>query len=184
MSGLLYLDCFSGIAGDMTAAALLSLGGAEKELRKALKGVPLSGYRFGVEKATSGGIAGTRVHVNVSRGKADVRHLAGVVALLRASSLPAEVRARAISCFERLGEAEAKVHGTTVDRVHFHEVGAVDAIVDIVSCCFLFERLGAPRAFCSSLPGGSGEAWSAHGKIPVPGPATMELLRDAPWRLG
>jgi uncharacterized protein (TIGR00299 family) protein len=184
VSGLLYFDCFSGIAGDMTTAALLSLSGAEKALRKALKGVPLSGYRFQVEQGSSGGVAGTRVHVNVSGRQAHGRHLPDIVSLLRASSLPGEVRARAISCFERLGEAEAKVHGATVDQVHFHEVGAVDAIVDIVSGCFLFELLGAPRAFCSSLPGGSGEAWSAHGKIPVPGPATLALLDGARWRFG
>ena len=136
--------------------------------------MPLSGYRLAVERGTSGGVAGTRVDVNVSRGKAHGRHLPDIVALLRASSLPGEVRARAISCFERLGEAEAKVHGVPVGKVHFHEVGAVDAIVDIVSGCFLFEHLGAPKAFCSPLPGGSGEAWSERGKIPVPGPATLE----------
>ena len=129
-------------------------------------------------------MAGTRVRVNVSGKQARGRHLPDIVALLRASSLAEGTRVRAISCFERLGEAEAKVHGTTVDKVHFHEVGAVDAIVDIVSGCFLFEHLGAPKAFCSPLPGGSGEAWSEHGKIPVPGPATLELLRDAPWRFG
>lgn len=184
MSGQLYFDCFTGIAGDMATAALLSLSGAEKELRKALKGVRLSGYRLVVERGTSAGIAGTRVDVNVSRRNSAARHLPDIVSLLRASTLPADVRARAISCFERLGEAEAHVHGTTPDRVHFHEVGAVDAIVDIVSACFLYEHLGAPKAFCSALPGGSGVAWSAHGKIPVPGPATLELLRDAPWRFG
>ncbi|GAB4241680.1 MAG: nickel pincer cofactor biosynthesis protein LarC [Deltaproteobacteria bacterium] len=184
MSGILYFDCFSGIAGDMATAALLSLSGAEKDLRKALKGVPLSGYRLVVERGTSGGVAGTRVRVNVSRGKPEARHLPDIVALLRASSLERGVRERAIRCFGHLAEAEAKVHGTTAGAVHFHEVGAVDAIVDIVSGCFLFEFLGAPRSFCSSLPGGSGEAWSAHGKIPVPGPATLELLRGAPWRFG
>ena len=120
MSGLLYFDCFSGIAGDMTTAALLSLSGAEVALRKALKGVPLSGYRLAVERGTSGGVAGTRVNVNVSRGKTAARHLPDIVALLRASALPGDVRARAISCFERLGEAEAKVHGIPVDKVHFH----------------------------------------------------------------
>ncbi len=83
-----------------------------------------------------------------------------------------------------LGEAEARVHGTTADEVHFHEVGAVDAVVDVVSGCFLFERTGAKAAYCSTLPGGSGEAWSEHGKIPVPAPATLELLRGAPWRFG
>jgi len=184
MSGILYFDCFSGIAGDMASAALLSLTGAEKELRKALRGVPLPGYRLAVERGTSAGMAGIRVHVNVSRGKAHARHLPEIVGLLRASSLPSAVRARAIRCFELLGEAEAGVHGTTVDRVHFHEVGAVDAIVDIVAGCFLFELSGARQAYASALPGGSGEAWSAHGKIPVPAPATLALLAGAPWRFG
>lgn len=184
MSGILYFDCFSGIAGDMATAALLALTGGEKELRKALKGVRLSGYRLAVERGTSAGMAGTRVHVNVSRGNARPRHLPDIVALLRASSLPAETRARAVRCFETLGEAEARVHGTTVERVHFHEVGAVDAIVDIVAGCFLFELSGATAAYASALPGGSGEAWSAHGKIPVPAPATLALLSGAPWRFG
>jgi uncharacterized protein (TIGR00299 family) protein len=184
VSGILYFDCFSGIAGDMASAALLSLTGAEKELRKVLKGMPLKGYRLAIEHGTSAGMAGTRVHVDVSRGKAHPRHFPDILALLRASSLPVETRVRAVRCFELLGEAEAKVHGTTVDRVHFHEVGAVDAIVDIVSGCFLFERSGARKAYASVLPGGSGEAWSAHGKLPVPAPATLALLAGAPWRFG
>jgi uncharacterized protein (TIGR00299 family) protein len=184
MSEILYFDCFTGIAGDMASAALLSLTGAEKELRKVLRCLPLKGYRLAIEQGTSAGMAGTRVHVNVSKGKAHARHLPDILALLRASSLPGETRARALRCFELLGEAEAKVHGTTIDRVHFHEVGAVDAIVDIVSGCFLFELSGARKAYCSALPGGSGEAWSAHGKLPVPAPATLALLTGAPWRFG
>jgi len=182
---ILHFDCFSGIAGDMTAAALLALTGAGKELRKALKGVPVSGYRLAVERGNSCGMAGTRVHVNVSRrAGGHGRHLPEIVALLRASSLPAKTLARAVRCFELLGAAEAKVHGTSVDKVHFHEVGAVDAIVDIVSACFLFDLADAGEAHCSSLPGGSGEAYSAHGKIPVPAPAALELLKGAPWRFG
>jgi len=184
VSSLLYFDCFTGIAGDMTAAALLSLTGAEKELRKALKGVPLPGYRLVVEQGSSAGMAGTRVHVKVAAGKGAGRRLPEILSLLRGSSLPRETAARAARCFNLLGGAEARVHGTTPDKVHFHEVGAVDAIVDIVSGCFLFELLGAPKAFCSALPGGSGEAWSAHGKIPVPGPATLALLDGAHWRFG
>src|SRR3990170_2335455 len=152
MSRILYFDCFSGIAGDMTCAALLSLTGAEKDLRRALRGLPFSGYSLSVERASSSGMAGTRE--------------------------------RAIVGFERLAEAEAKVHGTTKEKVHFHEVGATDAIVDIVSACFLFEHIGAPGVFCSPLPGGSGQAWSSHGKIPVPGPAALSLLTGAPWRFG
>lgn len=185
MSGnILYFDCFTGIAGDMTCAALLSLTGAEKELRKALKGLPVSGYALKVDRASSCGIAGLRVDVNVSGKKAHARHLPEIVDLLRKSALPPRAKARAEAAFDLLGTAEAAVHGTTMDKVHFHEVGAVDAIVDIASGCFLFDLLGNPQAFCSALPGGSGEAWSEHGKIPVPGPATLALLTGAKWRLG
>ncbi len=184
MSRILYFDCFTGIAGDMTCAALLSLSGAERELRRALKGLPLSGYALKVERASSCGIAGVRVDVNVSGKKAHARHLPEIVELLRNSSLPASARDRAMHAFDLLGEAEAQVHGTTKDKVHFHEVGAVDAIVDIASGCFLFDLLGNPRAFSSALPGGSGEAWSEHGKIPVPGPATLALTTGAKWRFG
>ena len=184
MSRILYFDCFSGIAGDMTCAALLSLTGAEKDLRRALRGLPLSGYSLSVERASSSGMAGTRVTVKLSSRKGSSRHLPGIVSLFRRSKLPAGTRERAIVGFERLAEAEAKVHGTTKEKVHFHEVGATDAIVDIVSACFLFDHIGAPGVFCSPLPGGSGQAWSSHGKIPVPGPATLSLLTGAPWRFG
>jgi hypothetical protein len=184
MSRVLYFDCFSGIAGDMACGAFLALTGAEKELRRALRGLPVRGYSLSVERASSSGMAGTRVSVKLSARKAPSRHLPEIVSLLRRANLPAGTRDRAVDCFERLAEAEAKVHGTTKDKVHFHEVGAIDAIVDIVSACFLFEHLGAPGAFCSALPGGSGEAWSSHGKIPVPVPAALALFSDAPWRLG
>lgn len=184
MKKILYFDCFSGIAGDMTCAALLALSGAGKELRRALRGLPVRGYSLAVERASSSGIAGTRVSVKVSARKKSARHLPEILSLLRKAKIPAAVRDRAVSCFELLAEAEAQVHGTTKEKVHFHEVGAVDAIVDIVSASFLFEHLGAPQPFCSSLPGGSGEAWSSHGKIPVPGPATLSLLTGANWRFG
>jgi len=184
MSRVLYFDCFSGIAGDMTCAALLALTGAEKELRRVLRGLPVRGYSLSVERASSSGMAGTRVSVKLSARKTTSRHLPEIASLLRRSKIPAGARDRAILCFELLAKAEAKVHGTTKDKVHFHEVGATDAIVDIASACFLFELLGAPDVFCSSLPGGSGEAWSSHGKIPVPGPAALALLNGAPWRFG
>jgi len=181
---VLYFDCFSGIAGDMTCGALLALTGAEKELRRALRGLPVRGYSLSVEQVLSAGVVGTRVSVKLSARRTPTRRLPEIVSLLRRSKLPEGARDRAIACFERLAAAEAKVHGTKKEKVHFHEVGATDAIVDISSACFLFELLGAPRVFCSALPGGNGEAWSSHGKIPVPGPATLALLTGAPWRFG
>jgi uncharacterized protein (TIGR00299 family) protein len=181
---VLYFDCFSGIAGDMTCGALLALTGAEKELRRALRGLPVRGYSLSIEKTLSAGVAGTRVSVRLSAQRTSSRRLPEIVSLLRRSKLPAGARDRAIACFGCLAEAEARVHGTTKDKVHFHEVGATDAIVDIASACFLFELLGAPDVFCSALPGGNGQAWSSHGKIPVPGPAALALLTGAPWRFG
>ena len=179
---VLYFDCFSGIAGDMATAALLSLTGAEKELRKALKGVSLSGYRLSVERGQSCGMAGTRVHVNVSSRAKHGRHLRDIVSLLASSCLPRETLARAIRCFELLGAAEAKVHGTTIDEVHFHEVGAVDAIVDIVGTALCLEMLGWPKVVSSPMPTFHGFAEGAHGTFPLPAPATAELLRGVPWR--
>jgi uncharacterized protein (TIGR00299 family) protein len=184
MKKILYFDCFSGIAGDMTCAALLSLTGAEKELRKALKGIPVRGYGLSVERASSAGISGTRFSVKISSRRSTARSLAEIVSLLRRSSLPAGARSRAVACFDLLASAEAKVHGTKKEKVHFHEVGAVDAVVDIAAACFLFELSGSPDAYGSPLPGGTGEAWSSHGKLPVPGPATLSLLTGAPWRFG
>jgi hypothetical protein len=186
-----YLDAFSGIAGDMTVAALLSLAGGERALRKALKGLPLDGYAFRVEGGISCGVAGTRVDVKVrgggarrSPGHSHGRHLPEIVALLRRSTLPKGARETAERAFLLLADAEGAVHGTTPDKVHFHEVGAVDAIVDIAAASFLHDLLGSPSVFSSALPGGSGEAYSEHGKIPVPGPATVALLPGARWRFG
>ncbi len=184
MKKILYFDCFSGIAGDMTCAALLSLTGSEKELRRALRGLPVGGYRVSVENGLSAGMAGTRFGVKLSFRKFPSRNLPEIVSLLRRSALPEGARSRAITAFDLLATAEAKVHGTKKDKVHFHEVGAVDAIVDIASACFLFDLVGPGEAWCSALPGGSGEARGSHGKLPVPGPATLALLSGAPWRFG
>ncbi|MDA8122031.1 MAG: nickel pincer cofactor biosynthesis protein LarC [Deltaproteobacteria bacterium] len=184
MKKILYFDCFSGIAGDMTCAALLSLSGGEKELRRALRGLPLGGYRVSVGNGMSAGMAGTRFGVKLSSRKVPSRNLSDIVSILRRSALPEGARSRAISAFDLLAAAEAKVHGTKKEKVHFHEVGAVDAIVDIASACFLFDQVGPGEAWCSALPGGSGEAWSSHGKLPVPGPATLALLTGVPWRFG
>jgi uncharacterized protein (TIGR00299 family) protein len=184
MSKILFFDCFSGIAGDMTCAALLSLTGAEKEMRRALRGLAVRGYSVSVERASSAGMAGTRFGVKLSSRKSSSRHLPEIVSLLKRSSLPDGARSRAVRCFDLLAAAEAKVHGTKKEKVHFHEVGAIDAIVDIAAACFLFDCIGPSAVFCSALPGGSGEAWSSHGKLPVPGPATLALMTGAPWRFG
>jgi uncharacterized protein (TIGR00299 family) protein len=184
MGRILYFDCYSGIAGDMTCAALLSIAGAEKELRRALRGLPLKGYSLAVENASSAGVSGKRFTVKLAPGRRPSRRLRDIASLLRRSSLPQAAKTRALHGFELLAEAEARVHGTSKSEVHFHEVGAADAVVDIASACFLFELVGAKETYASPLPGGSGEALSAHGRLPVPGPATLELLKGAAWRFG
>lgn len=173
-----YLDCYSGISGDMTLGALVDAGLPIDELREAVGRLPIGGYELQAEPIVSKGISGTRVTVAMS-GEQPPRHLADVLALINAADLSLSVRARAGAVFRRLAEAEAKVHGEPVEDVHFHEVGAVDALVDVVGAVWGFERLGVDRIFVAPLPTGSGKVRSAHGLIPVPAPAMLELARQA-----
>jgi uncharacterized protein (TIGR00299 family) protein len=174
-----YLDCYSGISGDMTLGALVDAGLDADELRAALASLPVEGYRLEAEPIVSRGISGTRVTVPLDEREQPHRHLSDVEAIIDGSGFAAPVKARAKAVFRRLAEAEAHVHGEPVERVHFHEVGAVDAIVDVVGAVWGFDRLGVERAFVSPLPTGSGKVRSAHGPIPVPAPATLEIARRA-----
>jgi uncharacterized protein (TIGR00299 family) protein len=174
-----YLDCYSGISGDMTLGALVDAGLEIDDLRAALASLPVAGYRLQAEPVVSKGISGTRVTVELDAGEQPHRHLSDVEAIIDGSRLSENVKARAKAVFKRLAEAEAHVHGEPVERVHFHEVGAVDAIVDVVGAVWGFDHLGIERAFVSPLPTGSGKVRSAHGPIPVPAPATLEIARRA-----
>lgn len=174
-----YLDCYSGISGDMTLGALVDAGLDPDDLRSALTSLPVDGYTLEAEAVVSRGISGTRVTVPLDDREQPHRHLSDVEAIIDGSGFTETVKARAKAVFNRLAEAEAHVHGEPVDRVHFHEVGAVDAIVDVVGTIWGFDRLGIERAFVSPLPTGSGKVRSAHGPIPVPAPATLEIARRA-----
>jgi pyridinium-3,5-bisthiocarboxylic acid mononucleotide nickel chelatase len=174
-----YLDCYSGISGDMTLGALLDAGLPLDELRRAVGQLPIGGYLLDAEAVVSKGISGTRVTVKVDEAAQPPRHLADVLAIIDSSELPERVRARAGAVFRRLAEAEARIHGQPVDSVHFHEVGGVDAIVDVLGAVWGLERLGVERVYVSALPTGGGKVRSAHGPIPVPAPATLELARLA-----
>jgi uncharacterized protein (TIGR00299 family) protein len=181
----LYFDCFSGAAGDMLVAALLDLGASFDGLREDLKALRLVGFSIEREKRWQGGLAGTRFVVRPdAQTRPPRRNLRDIEALIAASSLPEAVRRNAISVFRRIGAAEAKVHGCAVEEVHFHEVGAVDTIVDVVSFCALHHRLGAPRLFCSPIAVGEGFVRTEHGLLPVPAMATLELLRGIPVEAG
>ncbi|GFN23098.1 nickel pincer cofactor biosynthesis protein LarC [Thermanaeromonas sp. C210] len=174
-----YFDCFSGISGDMCLGAILSCGLPPGELSAGLKSLPLEGWELEVRPSQQHGLVGTDVLVRVE-GPQPHRHLAEVVETINSSSLPAEVREKAVAVFRRLAAAEARVHGTDPDHVHFHEVGAVDAIVDVVGTCWGLHALGVEEVYASPLPLGSGWVRCHHGHLPVPAPATVYLLEGYP----
>ncbi len=174
-----YLDCSSGISGDMFLAAMLDAGLELKRLGEELKKIPLGFYEFKRTRAVRGGLAGTRVEVRVP-GSQPERKLADIVTLLKSSSLEDPVKKRALEIFTRLAEAEGKIHHMPAGEVHFHEVGAVDAIVDVVGGCLGVHLLEISELVCSPLNVGGGRAEAEHGSLPVPAPATAELLRNVP----
>jgi len=175
-----YFDCFSGISGDMTLGALVDAGVSIDFLRSELEKLNLTGYEITALKVMRSGVSATKVHVCVEEKEQPSRHLSDIRTIIEASSLSSQVKQKSIRIFERLAEAEAKVHGTTRDKVHFHEVGAVDAIVDIVGSVIGFEKLGITEMAASAINLGSGTIKTAHGILPVPAPATVELLKGIP----
>jgi uncharacterized protein (TIGR00299 family) protein len=178
-----YLDCFSGLSGDMLLGALVDAGLSLDDLRRDLARLPLSGYELRAQKVTKRGIAGTKVSVAVS-GEHHHRGLRDILAIIDQGDLPGQAADQARRVFARLAEAEARVHQRPVEQINFHEVGAVDAIVDVVGACCGLQRLGITEAHCSPLPLGRGWVETAHGRLPVPAPATVELLRDVPVHAG
>jgi len=175
-----YFDCFSGISGDMTLGALVDAGVSIDALRTELARLDLSGYQISSEKVKRSGIVATKVHVTIDRKDQHARHLTDIMRIIEGSSLPPAVKKKSTYIFQRLAEAEARVHGTTPDKIHFHEVGAVDAIVDIVGSVIGIELLGVSQIMASAINVGSGTVRTAHGILPVPAPATTELLTNIP----
>jgi uncharacterized protein (TIGR00299 family) protein len=176
---LAYLDCFSGISGDMILGALIAAGADPRTLRDQLRALPLEGYSLDVHTAIRHGIEGIAVRVTLSGEAAQpARTLADVLGIIADGALPQRAHDRARQVFERLAAAEARVHGVAVDHIHFHEVGAVDAVVDIVGAALALEMLDVDELWCSELPLTTGRVRSAHGELPVPAPATIELLRE------
>ena len=190
-----YLDAFSGVSGDMTVGALLDLGLPLARVREAIAALGLDGVAVDVERVARSGIGATKFHVRVHGEHPDQprhhshhhdhvhRPYRDIRELLARSALPERVRANALAIFARLAEAEGRVHGVPPDDVEFHEVGALDAIVDVVSACLGFDHLGVDAIHAGPLPLGQGLARSAHGPLPVPPPAVVELLRGRPVRL-
>jgi hypothetical protein len=176
----LYFDCFAGISGDMTLGALVAAGADARELKERLSLLDVPGYEIEFEAVDRSGIGATRAVVRLTREEKHHRHLSDIEKIIGGSRLNDSVKERALRIFGRLAEAEARVHNVPVEKIHFHEVGAVDAIVDVVGACVGFELLGVERFVSSALHVGSGTVEMAHGRFPVPPPAVAELLRGAP----
>jgi uncharacterized protein (TIGR00299 family) protein len=176
---LAYFDCFSGISGDMTLGALVDAGVSADLLRSDLRALQVPGWELTTEKVWKNGMSATHVLVKTEDHQKH-RSLSTILEILQNSNLAPPVRERASAIFQKLGEAEAHVHDAPLEKVHFHEVGAVDAIVDIVGACIGFHALGIERFACSPLNVGGGTAKMAHGVLPVPAPATARLLQGAP----
>jgi len=174
-----YFDCFSGIAGDMILGALIDAGFKVSVLEKELKKLDLTGYRIKTQTVSYNHIAGTDINIEIKEVHSH-RSLSDIKNLIKNSELDEQIKKQSISIFQRLGEAESKVHDIPIEEVHFHEVGAVDAIIDIVGSVIGIKNLGIKEVYCSPLPMGKGFVKCSHGILPIPAPATVELAKGKP----
>ena len=184
---VLYFDCFSGAAGDMILGSLIDAGVPIEEVRRALGSLAIEPDVVWTERVSRAGVTATKFCVkgeDAGEHSHPHRHLSGVYKLIDGSALTDDGKSRAKELFERLGRAEAEIHGTTMEKVHLHEVGALDSIIDIVGSVFALEYLGAQEIVSSPLNVGSGTVRAAHGLYPVPAPATMRLLEGTPIYAG
>jgi uncharacterized protein (TIGR00299 family) protein len=178
-----YFDCFAGISGDMTLGALIGAGADPVRLREGLAGLRVGGYRIEIGRKIKGPIEATDVRVLLDETPLPHhRQLKEILETIRGANLSDRVKQTAERIFNRLAEAEGRVHGRSPEEVHFHEVGAVDAIVDIVGTAICLEMIGWPKVVAGPMPTFHGYAKGSHGTFPLPAPATTELLRGVPWR--
>ncbi len=179
MTRVAYLDCFSGVSGDMLLGAIVDADVDVAAFEAELRAVNVEGWSLRAERVSRAGIAATLVHVDLAEKTQPHRKLPDVRAIIDGSSLAESDKAGATAVFRRLAEAEARVHGTSPDNIDFHEVGALDAIVDVCGAVVGLRLLGIEKVYCSALPAGGGTARSQHGELPVPAPATLELMSIA-----
>ncbi len=175
-----YMDCFSGISGDMLLGALVDAGMPLEELKSFIDKLAIEPLDIQVEQVKRNGVAGTKVSVLMKRVPQKERNIKDIFELIDRSSIPESIKEKGKQVFMILATAEASVHACKPEDVHFHEIGAVDSIVDILGSVFGIESLGLSRIFCSQLPVGEGFVDSRHGIIPVPAPATVEILKGIP----
>jgi len=174
---VVYFDCYSGISGDMTLGALLDCGAPLEEVTQLLQRLNLPGWRLQAKKVIRHGLSGTDLSVVVEKHDPVHRGLTDITGIINDSDLPRPIKDKSITIFKHLAEAEACVHGAAVEKIHFHEVGAVDALVDIVGSVSALHMLNINTVYCSPLPLGRGMVQSAHGLIPLPGPAVLQLIQ-------
>ena len=179
-----YFDCYSGISGDMILGALVDLGVDIKDIRKALKGIDLKGYKLQAKKIQRNGLACTQITVAIEKRKHQHSHphrsFTNIKKLIERSGLSLKVKKNSIEIFKRIAKVEAKIHNTTIEKIHFHEVGGIDSIVDIVGGVWAIESLRLDKIYSSGLNIGEGFVDCAHGRLPVPAPATLKLLKGIP----
>nr|MBC7246128.1 nickel pincer cofactor biosynthesis protein LarC [Chloroflexota bacterium] len=174
-----YFDCFSGASGDMLLGALLDAGLPLEELRNCLASLPIQGYEIIAEPETRQGVCGTKVTVRYKEEEQPHRGLVDILRIVENSALPATVKSTASAVFWRLARAEAQVHGMAPEEVHFHEIGAIDSIVDIVGVLAGLHLLHVEAVYASPLPLGGGTVQTEHGILPVPAPATLRIIAEA-----
>lgn len=182
---VLVYDCFSGISGDMHIGAMLDIGVPVDHLTQQLAKLQVADeYELQIEKGAKQGITGTKATVLLKKTPDHARHLSDITSIIESAEYSDGIASRAIGIFKTIAVAEAKIHGTTVEAIHFHEVGATDSIVDIVAAAICLEHLQVDRVFCPVLELGGGMVRCAHGLMPVPAPATAEILNGVPCRYG
>lgn len=176
----LYLDCFSGISGDMFLGAMIDAGCITREkLSDSLAALGVEGMEITAARVARSGITGTKVDV-IAPDKVEERHFSDILGIIENSGLSPDIKKRSRAIFRRLAEAESKVHGVGIEDVHFHEVGAVDTIADVVGAAICLKESGIETVISSPVNVGSGTVRTAHGILPVPAPATLEILKGAP----
>ena len=180
MTRLAYFDCFSGVAGDMILGALVDAGLTVEALREALAPLPLEGYAIEARRVRKGPLAGTKVDVVIETEDAPFRDPGALIACVRESALPGDVKERAVRIFERLGRAEAAVHGVPTEEVHFHDLALIDTAVDVVGAVAGLRILGVEVVQASPIAVGRGFLECGHGRLPVPPPASVEILKGIP----
>ena len=174
-----YFDCFSGISGDMTLGAFIDLGVSLEWLKSQFETLPVSGFDLTVGTLTRSGICAKNVEIHV-KDDAAARNFKKISAIIEKSPLSANVRQTSLSIFEKIADAEAKIHGCPKEQVHFHEVGGIDALIDIVGTALCVEYLGIEKIMASPIPLGRGFVACSHGTLPVPAPATLDILKGVP----